>query len=44
MKDSALNHGCHFSGVVGVFSGTRESKMSLGGDDGTKPDINLSMR
>ena len=34
----------HFSGVVGVCSGTRERKMSLGGNDGTKHDITSSMR
>ena len=39
-----LNHSSHFSGVVGVYSGTRESKLSLGGNDGTKHDINSPMR
>ena len=38
-----FNHGSHFSSVVGVCSGTRESEISLGGDDGTKHDINSSM-
>ena len=33
-----------FSGVVGVSSGTSESKMSLGGDDRTKHNIYSSMR
>ena len=31
-----FNHGSHFGCVVGVCSGTRASKMSLGADDGTK--------
>ena len=39
-----LNHSSHFSGVVGVYSGTKESKLSLGGNDGTKHDINSPMR
>ena len=39
-----FNHGSHFGCVVGVCSGTRESGMSLGGDDGTKHDINSSTR
>ena len=38
-----FNYGSHFGCVVGVSSGTRESEMSLGGDDGTKHDINPSM-
>ena len=39
-KKQCVNHSSHFSGVVGVYSGTRESKLSLGGNDGTKHDIN----
>ena len=39
-----LNHSSHFSGVVGVYFGTRESKLSLGGNDVTKHDINSPMR
>ena len=31
-----LNHNSHFGCVVGVSSGTREGKMSLGGDNKTK--------
>ena len=43
-KKQCFNHGCHFCSVVGVCSGTRESGMSLGGNDGTKHDIDSSMR
>ena len=43
-KRQCFNHSSHFSGVVGVYSGTRESKMSLGGNDGTKHDINSPVR
>ena len=39
-----FNHGSHFSGVVGVCSGTRESQMGLCSDDRTKHDVNSSMR
>ena len=39
MLQSWQSFGC----VVGVCPGTRESEMSLGGDDGTKHDINPSM-
>ena len=34
----------HLASVVGMSSGTRESEMSLCGDDGTKHDIISSMR
>ena len=37
-----FNHGSHFGCVFGVCSGTRESEMSLGGDNRTKHDINSS--
>ena len=43
-KRQSFNHGSHFGSVVGVSSGTSESGMSLGGDDGTKHDIKFSMR
>ena len=42
-KRRRFNHGSHFSSVVGMCFGTKESEMSLGGDDGTKHDINSSM-
>ena len=42
-KRQCLNHSSHFSRVVGVRSGTLESKMSLGGDDKTKHIIYSSM-
>ena len=42
-KSQCFNHSRHFSGVVGVSSGTCKSKMSLGGDDRTKRKIYSSM-
>ena len=39
-----FNHGSHSGCVAGVSSGTRESEMSLGGDDRNKHDLNSSMR
>ena len=39
-----FNHGSHFGSVAGLCYGTREGKMSLGGDDRTKHDIKSSMR
>ena len=43
-KRPCFNHGSHFSGVVGVYPGTRECKMSLSGNDGTKHDKDAPMR
>ena len=43
-KEQGLNHGCHFSGVVGVGSGTSECKMSFSGEDWTKQNNKSSMR
>ena len=43
-KRQCFDHGSHFSGVVGVNSGTRESQMSLGGNDGTEHDIDAPTR
>ena len=42
-KRQCFNRGCLFNSVVGLCSRTRESKMSLGGNDGTKHDIHSPM-
>ena len=42
-KRQCLDHSRHFSGVVGVSSGTCGSEMSLGGDDWTKLNISSSI-
>ena len=43
-KRQCFNHGSHFSGVVGVNSGTRERKISFSGNDGTKQDKDAPTR
>ena len=42
-KRQCFNHGSHVNGVVGVSSGTRESNVSLGGNEGTKHDIGSAL-